>query len=58
MLDTIKADVGAWLAAEERATLRALLLRPREPLPLERGARRDSRHLGYAAEVGQVDRAS
>ena len=34
LLDAIKGDAEAWLAEEECAKLRALLMQPRPPLPL------------------------
>lgn len=34
LLDAIKEDATAWLAEEECAKLRALLMQPRPPLPL------------------------
>jgi hypothetical protein len=34
LLDGIKEDAGAWLAADECAQLRKLLMQPRPPLPM------------------------
>jgi hypothetical protein len=42
LLDAIKDDVGAWLAEQQCARLRELLLQPRPPLPVPRAARRES----------------
>jgi hypothetical protein len=55
ILDTIKADAAEWLAEDECAGLRKLLLQPRPPLnlPVARAARReaDDRHEASAAQA-------
>lgn len=60
LLDAIKADADAWLAEEECAQLRELLLQPRPPLtlPLARTARRETERRAAADLASAAECAS
>ena len=60
LLDAIKDDADAWLAEDECAKLRALLMQPRPPLPLPmaRTPRRETGPRPGEASVNPAERAS
>ena len=60
IFDAIKADAGAWLASEQCAKLRPILLRPRtpRPMPAARTAGRDAEHHADGALADAAERAS
>jgi hypothetical protein len=60
LLDAIREDANAWLAEDECARLRALLMQPRAPLtlPLARAQARTSDHRPVEARVNAAERAS
>lgn len=60
LLDAIKEDADAWLAEEECAKLRVLLMQPRPPLPLPlaRAPRREVDHRPVEALSNAAERAS
>jgi hypothetical protein len=60
ILNTIKADAGAWLADEQCANLRRILQQPRPPLqmPMARVARREADEHSGTALADATERAS
>ena len=60
IFDAIKEDAGAWLANEQCAKLRTMLLRPRAPrqMPVARTAGREADHLTGEALADTAERAS
>ncbi|HEX2281147.1 MAG TPA: hypothetical protein VHG52_05220 [Thermomicrobiales bacterium] len=60
ILESIKADVDAWLADDECAKLRQILQQPRPPLqmPSARATRHDAGPGREAALTGSAERAS